>query len=210
MKASVWMAAMTAALVCMGCTTVGQGSDAGFVDLFNGRDLTGWCIVGNAEGFQVENGIIHSDSGSGAHWMYYDQSYGDFVLRVEWRVSERGNSGVFLRAPKEGNPWETGWEVQISCEEPRRDDSHCTGALYAYVAVDPRPDETPGQWRVYEITCRGNNVSVVVDGQEVCRVEQSTLEQTKDKPLVGFVGVQDSHGPEGTWVEYRKIQIKAL
>lgn len=183
----------------------------GFVELYNGKDLTGWHIQGDAAGFVVKDGIIRSEHGTKGQWMYWEgKQFSDFVLRVEWRVSPKGNSGIFIRASKKGNPWETGYESQISCEEPRRDDSHCTGALYGYQAVSPRPDETPEKWRTTEITCKGNLITVVVDGQKVCAIDQSTSEKTKNKPLSGFVGVQDSHGPEGTWIEYRSIKLKEL
>jgi len=195
-----------------GLAALGQAAEEeGFIPLFNGKDLTGWQIVGNADGFQVISGVIRSETGWNGQWMYYkEKEFSDFVLRVEWRVAERGNSGVFLRVPPEGQPWVTGYEAQISCEQPRRDESHCTGALYGYAAVNPRPEETPEKWRVYEITCVGPQITVKLDGQQVCRLDQTTKEETQNKPLRGYVGVQDSHGPEGTWVEYRAIEIKDL
>ena len=144
--------------------------------------------------------------------MYYDKVVTDFVYEVEWRVSPKGNSGVFIRSatPEKGNPWMTGYEVQISCEEPRRDDNHCTGALYGYASVDPRPDETPGKWRRYRITCKGPRITVEADGEKVCELDQSADEKARDKPLSGYIGVQDSHAGPGTWVEYRKIRLKEL
>jgi len=183
----------------------------GFVPLFNGKELKEWQIKGDAAGFEVKDGIIRSETGRNGQWMYYKKrEFSDFVLRVEWRVSERGNSGVFLRVPPEGAPWTTGYEAQISCEQPRRDESHCTGALYGYAAVDPRPDETAEKWRRYEVTCKGPLISVKLDGRKVCELDQNTKEETRAKPLKGFVGVQDSHGPEGTWIEYRSIRIREL
>jgi hypothetical protein len=183
----------------------------GYLHLFNGEDLAGWWIRGNDEDFEIVDGIIRSDTGDGGQLMYYTaQEFGDFELVVEWRVAPGGNSGVFIRAPKDGWPWETAYEVQISNEQPPRDDSHCTGSLYGYTAVDPRPDETPEQWREYVITCKGPNVKVKVDGTEVVNFDQTTQENTRDKPLKGYIGVQDSHGPEGTWIEYRTIKVKPL
>lgn len=206
-------------VVMMGCTAAvlaqegesAQPDAEGFVALFNGKDLAHWKIVGDPAGFQVVDGVIRSETGGGGQWMYFDQEqFTDFILRVEWRVSARGNSGVFLRVPPEGQPWVTGYEAQISCEEPARDELHCTGSLYGYAAVNPRPEETPEKWRLYEITCVGAKITVKLDGQVVCELDQTTKEETRDKPLKGHVGVQDSHGPAGTWVEYRSIKIKEL
>jgi len=187
--------------------------DAGFIHLFNGENLDGWTVKGNAEGFAVHDGVIRSETGHGGHLMYYtDQSFSDFVLVVEWRVSPGGNSGVFIRADEDSmQPWSTNYEVQISSEEPPRDDSRCTGSLYAYAAVDPRPDETPEVWRRFEITCKGENIQVKVDGVQVVDFDQSTLPDTKDKALEGLIGLQDSHtGREGDWVEFRTVKVKPL
>lgn len=207
-----WAVSILAVLLCAGCCTGSRRTcEKGFVELFNGKNLAGWCIVGDRQGFRVVDGVIRSDAGSGGHWMYYEaKQFGNFILQAEWRVSARGNSGIFIRAPREGNPWETAYEVQISCEEPRRDELHCTGALYGYQAVSPRPDETPEKWRTYTITCRGNRITVFLDDLKVCELDQSTQDATRNKPLLGYVGVQDSHGPADTWVEYRSIRIKEL
>lgn len=182
-----------------------------YLHLFNGKNLDGWEIRGNQEDFQVANGIIRSESGGGGQLMFYTaEEFGDFELVVEWRVAAGGNSGVFIRAPEEGWPWETAYEVQISSEDPPRDDYRCTGALYAYAPVDPRPDETPEQWRTFTIRCEGARIQVSVDGEQVIDFDQETQENTREKPLKGFIGVQDSHGPPGTWIEYRVIKVKPL
>lgn len=193
------------------CAADPKPDDDGYVHLFNGKNLDGWTFHREADDFKVSDGVIRSEFGGGAQLMYYtDKTFSDFELVVEWRVSAGGNSGVFVRAPKDGWPWETAYEIQISNEQPPRDDSHCTGSLYGYAAVQPRPDETPEKWRQFVITCKGETISVEVDGEKVVSFEQSSMEETKDKPLSGFIGVQDCHGPEGTWIEYRTIKVRPL
>ncbi len=192
--------------------------DNGFVELFNGKDLRGWKIWGDPNGYRVEDGLIRSVTGWGhAYGMYYTKKeFGDFILKIDWRVAEKGNSGVFIRVPtvegppQENHPWVTGYEVQISCEEPRRDDAHCTGSLYGFSPVTARPAEEANVWRTYEITCRGDLIAVKIDGALVNEFDQSAQENTKDKAKIGYIGLQDSHGPEGTMVEYRNIRIKEL
>jgi len=188
-----------------------EPDEEGFVELFNGKDVSNFEIKGNQDDFAVKDGVIHCEQGGKGDWMLSKkEKFSDFVLKVEWRVSAKGNSGVFIRAGGVGVPWTDGYEVQISCEEPRRDDSHCTGSLYAFQAVDPRPDETPEKWRTFEITCKGPTIAVKVDGEKVCELDQATKDETKEKALSGYVGVQDSHGPQGTWIEYRSIKVKEL
>ena len=211
---------LTALLVCLGMTAMANdnGDDDGWIDLFSGEDLTGWKIWGDPAGYKVEDGVIRSVTGWGsAYGMYYaEQQFGDFVLQVDWRVSEKGNSGVFIRVPtvegppQENHPWVTGYEVQISCEEPRRDDAHCTGSLYAYHPVSSRPAEEAEVWYTYEITCKGPLITVKIDDVVVNEFDQSAQENTQDKPLKGYIALQDSHGPAGTWIEYKNIRVKEL
>lgn len=182
-------------------------AEKGFEPIFNGKDLDGWTVVGDRAAFEIKDGILHSDSGKNGQWLRYNRELGDFALRVEWRVSKDGNAGVFVRSKTEGNPWETGHEIQIS-NQPR-DEMHCTGSMYGRVAVEPRPDESPDVWHEFEIQCRGPRITVFADNVPVIDVDQSKVESAKDVPLKGFIGLQDSHNPSG-WIEYRKVMLKEL
>jgi len=212
-----WIAALALALTaalpaCAQAPAVELTPDAeGFLHLFNGKNLDGWRIHSNQDDFKVKDGIVRCEGAGGGQMMLFtDREFGDFTLVVEWRVSPKGNSGVFIRAPWEEWPWTTAYEIQISNEQPPRDELHCSGSLYGYVAVNPRPDETPEKWRTYEITAKGAQITVKVDGEQVIDFDQTSTEDTKDKPLKGFIGVQDSHAAEGTWIEYRTIKVKEL
>jgi hypothetical protein len=189
-------------------TPAAEPDEQGFVPLFNGKDLSGWVVIGNKDGFRVQDGVIHSDGASGAEWMRTEKTYRNFILKLDWRVSKNGNSGVFVRAAREGAPWETGYEVQIS-NEPR-DDAHCTGSLYGYAAVNPRPDESADKWHTFEIHCRDGRVTVSSDKVKCVDFDQSSKAETKNKPLEGHIGLQDSHSPAGHYVEYRNIRVKVL
>ena len=190
----------------------GKADDApneeGFVPLFDGQSLDGWVVMGKPQGWKIVDGVIHSDGAQGGEWLRSEKEYGDFILKAEWRVSKNGNSGVFIRSTRAGRPWLTGYEVQIS-NEPR-DDEHCTGSLYGYAAVNPRPDESYDQWHTFEIHCVGPRIRVLSDGKQCVEFDQSTNEKTKDKPRRGYIGLQDSHSPEGHSIEYRNIRIKPL
>ncbi len=180
----------------------------GFVPLFNGKDLDGWVVMGNPAGFAVKDGVIHSDGESGANWLRSVRQYADFVLKVEWKVSKDGNSGVFIRCAEEGYPWETGSEIQIT--NAPRDDAHCTGSLYGSVAVNPRPDESADKWHEFEIRCLGRQITILSDGVKVIDADCDKVEALKKRPRSGYIGLQDSHAPKGSYVEYRNIRIKVV
>ncbi|REJ87034.1 MAG: DUF1080 domain-containing protein [Planctomycetota bacterium] len=192
----------------LAATAADTPDDDGFVSLFNGENLDGWTVMGEKDGFQVKDGVIHSDGETGGQWMRSEKMYGDYILKVDWRVSKDGNSGVFIRAEEEGAPWITGYEVQIS--SARQDEQHCTGSLYGYVGVDPRPDESHDTWHTFTITCRGDHITVRCDDVKCIDFDQSTLESTQDKPKKGYIGLQDAHAPAGHYIQYRNIRIKPL
>jgi hypothetical protein len=183
--------------------------EEGFVSIFDGKSLAGWTVIGKPEGFTVKDGILRSEGAKGGNWIRSEKEYGDFILRMEWKVSKGGNSGVFIRSAKEGNPWETGYECQILDDETR-DDAHCTGSLYGYFAVAKRPDTTPDVWHKFEIRCQGTKIKVTSDDTVCVDVDEKTNEKAKDKPKKGYLGLQDSHSTAGHYIEFRNIRIKSL
>ena len=187
------------------------GVPSGWTALFDGKDLDQWTVVGDPAGYEIaEGGVLHSEAGKGGQWLRSNKEYGDFVLHVEWKVSPGGNSGVFIRATAQGDPWVTGHEIQISNEQPPRDDMHCTGTLYGTVAANPRPDETPDRWRTYEIHALGSLITVIVDGKRTVDVDAKDVPAIADKPLAGHVGLQDSHSAPPRTIDYRNVWIKEL
>ena len=102
------------------------------------------------------------------------------------------------------------WKTWVQISNDPRDPMHCTGALYGYAAVKPRPDESADKWHSFEITCQGSKIRVVSDGVECIDYDQATSDKTKDKPLKGFLGLQDAHAPAGNTIEYRNLRIKEL
>ncbi len=181
-----------------------------FVSLFDGGSLDQWVIMGDPAGWQVVDETIRSEGGKNGNWIRSKREYDDFILRLEFRVAPGGNSGVFVRCTEQGNPWVTGHECQISNEHPPRDDSHCTGSLYGSLPVLSRPDESPEVWRKIEILCKGTRIMVFVDNVKTVDVDQTEVDSIRNKPLKGFVGLQDSHTLAGMWVEYRNIEIREL
>ncbi len=185
-----------------------QADDEGFVSLFNGKDLSDWVIVGKEQGWAVKDGVIRSEGAMSGKWLRSNKQYEDFVLNVEWRLSKGGNSGVFIRVAEKGLPWFSGYEVQIS--NAPRDEKHCTGSLYGFVAVNPRPDESADKWHKFEITCKGTHITVIADGVKCIDYDQASSDKTKTKPMKGYIGLQDSHSSQGHYVEYRNVKIKEL
>src|SRR5687768_6975246 len=79
-------------------------SAADFVPLFDGKSLSGWVVKGEPgkeppQGeWEIKDGVLAARPGHS--WLSTEKMYGDFTLRLEWRVPENGNSGVFIRVPE--------------------------------------------------------------------------------------------------------------
>jgi len=174
--------------------------------------------------WQVKDGILHGSDPRGT-WLVSEKEYGDFILEFEWRLGERGNSGVALRAPMFGDPAFDGLELQMV--DPRYQPANSpmapaelTGSLYR--AVPPRVQVfRPTEWNRYEITCQGSRIKVVLNGETIQDLDLNEQTRTtkrhdgseapplKDRPRRGHIGFQElSRG--GGHVEIRNARIRVL
>lgn len=200
----------------LGLFLPGQPAEQGFVPLFNGKDLTGWEIKDNKKNdpnlWTIKEGILSGSTNPG--WLSTKAQYGDFILRLEWRVPENGNSGVYFRVPdikSDKLPTFTGMEIQVLDDDGplykgKLKPWQYSGSLYGAVAVGKRVYKGAGQWNQFEITCKGDQIIVVFNGERVVDADQGKLPELAGRPKKGFIGLQN----HGSTVEYRNIRIKML
>lgn len=174
--------------------------------------------------WKVESGVLHGSEPRGT-WLISKAEYSDFVLEFEWRLGERGNSGVALRTPMAGDPAFDGLELQMADPRYVPPDSpmapaELSGALYRAVAPKVQAFK-PEAWNRYRITCFGPRVHVVLNGVTILDInldEQTTPTKRhdgsnapplKDRPRRGHIGFQElSRG--GTHVQIRGARICEL
>lgn len=188
----------------------------GWKKLFNGKDLTGWqAFGGNMDCWKAENGMLVTEGGEGCGWLATTEEYSDFELELEFRVPPGGNSGVFIRAPKEGNPAFEGSEIQILDDyadqyKDLKPWQFC-GSIYATVAPSRRVTRPAGEWQKYHITCIGSKVQVWLNGVKIIDADLNDhLDKLKDHPGLtrtkGYIGLQN----HGTRLEFRNLRIRPL
>jgi len=184
--------------------------DDQFIPLFDGKDLSRWTL-GEEGGFEVIDGEIFTSTYQEGSHLFTNSSFGNYRLRLEFMLSEMGNSGVMIRCDPE-DAWTTGVEVQLlSARIPQRDEHHCTGSLYGHVAVSNRPDETTGVWHKMEIRCDRSLVTISVDDKIVTQADIDTVESMKEKLVAGAIGLQVNHASrEGQYAKFRNIFIRDL
>ena len=216
------VAILLAAVLCGG-TAAGPTADdpekaAGFVPLFNGKDLSGWKQYAGKPGLWVaEDGMIVCRGGGGG-WLGTAREYANFELRLEYRLKPAGNSGVYIRAPEQGHISRAGMEIQILDDNhpkyAKLDFYQYTGSIYHVVPPTRRAGKPAGQWNAMTVRADGRRVLVIVNGKKVvdadldrCRRDQAVA---KEHPglarTTGRIGLQ-SHTDR---VEFRRIRVKGL
>lgn len=188
-----------------GSRMMASAQSGGFTPLFNGRDLEGFDRIGDAN-WRVEDGAIVADRGNG--FLVTQRDYRDFELRAEFYVDSGTNSGIYIRCT---NPamvsTENAYEVNIWDERPVQ--RYGTGAIVDIAAVDPMP-RAGGRWNTFEITARGDALTVVLNGQKTADAVRNSRFATGRIALQHGLGVP---GPGGAVndrgvVRFRKVEIR--
>lgn len=219
MNAREWMRTASlpfvlAVLALAGCrgagSTPGGKEAASWVPLFNGRDLAGWEMVGGAAGSWVAAEGILACTGGESGWLSTIDVYEDFEIEIDFRVPPGGNSGVFIRSPRTGNPAHDGMEIQVLDDDaPIHKDIKSwqhTGSLYGVVPPSKPMQRKAGEWNRYRIRCQGRRVTVHLNGETVVDADLDVHEELKNRPRRGYIGVQN----HGSRIEYRNVRVRRL
>jgi serine/threonine protein kinase len=174
-----------------------------WVELLNGRDMSGWLQKGHA-GWSVKEGVLTGTSSGPIGWLMSEKEYGDFELELEYRLPPGGNSGVFVRAPEDGNVSGSRFnEIQLLDDSSPKfksvDLKGRTGALFGQVAPSKAPFGAANTWRQLKIEVMGNQTKVTLDGIEVL---DAPLRVGTDSR--GHIGLQ-LYSPG---VEFRNIRVR--
>ena len=179
----------------------------GFLALFNGRNLDGWWVAGgNPDAFQVKDGVLEWVE-SGGRGLYTRDRYGDFILRLEWKIEKGGNNGIWLRAPRGGRASKIGIECQLrgdsEVEEPGKGN---TCAVYDVLPPLKQAAKPEGEWNDLEIVFQGARYQCTLNGERVQNVDFNDHEELKYRLRKGFICITD----HGDYAAYRNIRIKVL
>lgn len=186
----------------------------GWRDLFNGQDLTGWEQVGGKNAnWGVDQGVLFTEGEGG--WLSTVEEFGDFELELEFKVPPGGNSGVFIRCPREGNPAFEGSEVQIlddyADEYKALEPYQYCGSVYAVAAPSQRVSLQPNDWQKMRIRCEGPRIQVNLNGRDIVDVSQDDHHDKLDKHpglarYKGYIGLQN----HGSRLDFRNIRIRPI
>ena len=186
----------------------------GFESLFNGKDLTGWKSTGNAKVWGADKGVIYCEGGGGG-WLMTEKEFGDYELRLEYKMPKGGNSGVGIRSPLTGDPAYQGMEIQLIDDEGwpgGLQKWQNTGAIYNVVPPKTIKNMPIGEWNSMKIVAKGRQITVINNGETLvdANLDDYVKEHAKRHPGIlrkdGHIGFQSYNKR----VEFRNIYLKDL
>jgi len=202
----------------------GREKRHGWLLLFDGKTLTGWqTSSGEPSKRPVENGSINPHK-CGGYMMIYEKPWDDFTLSLDFKISTKCNSGIFIRTfplqPRTGK--DVGFNgIEIAIDDTQTTGFHDTGAIYDLVKPARNAMKPVGEWNHAAITCDKNKIVVEINGEEVSKMDLDQWTEPnrrpdgtphkfdiayKDHPRHGYIGLQD-HGAD-CW--FKNIKLKPL
>jgi hypothetical protein len=176
---------------CGGGSTVDED---GWRPLFNNSDLSGWDIVGDAN-WRVEERAARADRSTGASFLVSEDRFANFDLELEFWVDSEANSGVFLRCQDAATITDTScYEANIF--DTRPDQTYRTGAI-VNVAEPAEFVYTGGQWNRLQITARGPQLQLTLNGRLMVDTKDSRFSS-------GPIALQYAAGQ----VRFRNVRIR--
>lgn len=204
---------LVAFLACAALSNAAQ--DGKWVDLLPGNDLQKhWTTTGNWS--ISSDGVVTLTPRPGekgwSRWSAYlwsKEQYQDFAIEFDYRVEPKGNSGFYLHVGDKDDPVAKGIEVQIYDSHGKESDKkltdHDSGGIIPAFPPTKNPAKKAGEWNHFEITCKGPDLTVKLNGEVVneVRLDHPKL---KDRPPTGYIGFQD----HGLPLALRKIRVRRL
>ena len=180
------------------------------IELFNGRDLTGWTLTHAAQvnGWSAHDGALVNTTPKtdfSAYSRYGNlrtaAEFEDFNLTLEFRVAADGNSGVYLRGM---------YEVQVVGRDSRMQGIQGVGSLFGRIERSANAARDPGRWQRYDLTLVDRHVTVklngttVIDNQPIAGCTKGALWADETRP--GPIMLQGDH----TAVAYRNLVLRPV
>ena len=168
--------------------------------------------------WEIAEGILTTSKTPGGI-LWTKGKFGDFEVTLEYKTSEKANSGLFFRTDPR-NPVQGGFEIQIA-SPGLYSGKHVLGSLYDAKEAAVSAGKPDGEWNMMTLTCKGPSIKATVNGQTTVdvNIDQWTERKKnpdgtknkfktplKDMPRVGHLGLQ-YHG-QPVW--FRKFEIKPL
>ena len=182
--------------------------DEGWVNAFNGKDLSGWIKVGNEE-WTVENGTIHGKAVTKDYgYLMTEKKYIDLQMTVRFKCEGDGNSGVFVHTEFKPGTADVSQGMQFEIDPTWY---HHTGGLYGdgrgWIAW-PAPENEfvvrKDEWNEYYLEVQGNRYRARLNSIWVM-----DFTDPSPKSFDGHIALQLHSGGQGN-MRFKDIAIRDL
>jgi hypothetical protein len=184
------------------CDANGKHTFGRPVALFDGKSMDAWGIqmADRAIMWSVADGAMTNEPKGNN--LVSKEKFKDFRLDAEYKVSPKGNSGIYLRGR---------YEMQVLDDAGRTDDrEHGHMSIYSAKAPLVNASKAADEWQTVQITVVGNCVSATLNGQKIhdnsklARITGGALDARETEP--GPIMIQGDH--EKVW--YRKVVVTPI
>lgn len=195
--------------------TAAELSGVQYEDVFK-KNLSNANMGAGAWAFDADGVLSPTPSGHGDIWT--KERYGNFILELDFKVPEKGNSGVFIRCGDLKDWINTTIEIQIHATTDGTKYGQC-GAVYDCLPPSKDATKKPGEWNHYIITCLDNKIYVNLNGEDIIDMDLNKWTEPhknpdgtknkfrdayKDMPREGYLGFQYHGNP--VWFKNLKIR----
>lgn len=203
--------------------------------LFDGTSKKGWHVYSNKSdgaAWKVADGALYLDTAQKKDWQVVgggdivtDEEYDNYHLKLEWKVTPKGNSGIIIfikEDQKYEHTWHTGPEMQVLDNAGHPDskiNKHRAGDLYDLISSSPETVRPAGEWNQVEVIANNGSLEFHLNGTKVLSTTmwddnwRKMIAGSKFKRMSDFgtykkgrIGLQD----HGDLIWYRNIMIKKL
>ncbi|MBS1525685.1 MAG: DUF1080 domain-containing protein [Bacteroidetes bacterium] len=205
--------------LCASHAQARKPSSAGWVNLFNGKNLDGWKQATGTAGYTVENGMIVGTTvvNSPNSFLVTDREYGNFVLELDIKVPDTtSNSGVQTRShfdPQANNGAGKVYGRQVEVDPSHR---RWSGGIYDEGRRDwlypmdlhekAKNTFKVGEWNHYKIECIGKSIKTWINGNAMAYM----VDTVDSKGFIGLQvhGIGNNQSEAGKKIYFKNIRIK--
>jgi len=217
-----WGAAvLVASLVC---TASANDKVEGWVDLFDGKTLTGWKVLNGTATYEVKDGTIVGITAKGSpnSFLCTEKQYGDFELEFEVKVDDKLNSGVQIRSLLKGGDKGRLFGPQVEIEAGPGQAGFVYGEAMGggWLSAEPKSKDKAinshahfknGEWNKYRIVAKGNTITTFINGNKITELKHDGAYKSHPKGVIGLQvhSIPKKKGPfQVAWKNLRIREIK--
>ena len=200
----VCLAMLTLHAGCGQVATNDKQAKAGFIRIFNGKDLAGWETSGGAK-WVVEDGFLVGTQGDNyAHGdLFTKDTYKDFLLTTTYRVKWPCNTGIWFRYQSPSKTYQADI-LEYKNPECYSGSLYCPGKMFIAMNKDKTLVDRDG-WNTMKVRAEGDHIQIWLNGRQVADVHDDTTYSGK----IGFqVHPGEQFGPMKIIV--REMLLKPL